>query len=122
MADEVLAAGLASGQTVRAAAATANVSERTAARRWAQPAFRRRVAELQHDMVGRCLGRMAEGMPAAADTLRQLLTAKSESVRLGAARAMLELGIRVQDTVELSERIAALERLAAGSALGVVNE
>jgi hypothetical protein len=122
MADEALAAGLASGETVRAAAAAAKVSERTAARRWAQPVFRRRVAELQHEMVGRCLGRMAEGMPAAADTLRQLLTAKSESVRLGAARAMLELGIRVQDTVELGERIAALERLTISQSPGGTNE
>jgi hypothetical protein len=43
-ADEALALALASGQTLRDAAAAAAISERTAARRWADPGFRRRVA------------------------------------------------------------------------------
>jgi hypothetical protein len=112
-ADEALAVALAAGQTQRAAADSAKVSERTAARRWADSDFRRRVAELQHEMIGRCLGRMADGMAEAADVLRSLLTAESESVRLGAARAMLELGVRVRDTVELERRVRELEDLAA---------
>jgi hypothetical protein len=45
----------------------------------------------------------------AADTLRALLRAKSRSVRLGAARAILELGTRLRESVELEQRIAALE-------------
>src|SRR4051794_2343058 len=57
--DEALA--LASGQTLRAAAASAHVSERTAARRWADATFRRRVSELRAEMVSRALGRMADG-------------------------------------------------------------
>jgi HEAT repeat protein len=57
-------------------------------------------------------------MVEAADTLRDLLTAESESVRLGAARAMLELGVRVRDSVELGERVAELERLAVAQAQG----
>ena len=100
----------------------AGVSERTAARRWADPAFRRRVAELRQDMVGRCVGRMADGMAEAADTLRKLLTAETESVRLSAARAMLELGVRVRDAVELGERVAELERVAEVQAQGGPNE
>jgi hypothetical protein len=45
-ADEALALALAAGQTLRAAAVTVGVSERTAARRWATPAFRPRVSQL----------------------------------------------------------------------------
>ena len=34
---------------------------------------------------------------------------KSETVRLSAARAVLELGTKLRESVELEERIAALE-------------
>jgi hypothetical protein len=108
-ADESLAAALATGQTLRAAAVTAGIAERTAARRWADPDFRRRVAGLRGDLVQAAMGRMADGMSAAADVLRQLLTAQSENVRLGAARSLLELGVKLRETVELEDRFAALE-------------
>jgi HEAT repeat protein len=108
-ADEALALTLASGQTLRDAAAAVGVSERTAARRWGDPSFRQRVAELRTDMVQRSLGRLADGMSEAADVLRQLLAAKSESVRLGASRSMLELGVKLREAVELEQRIATIE-------------
>ncbi len=53
---------------------------------------------------------MADGMADAAAKLRELLTAESESVRLGAARALLELGTKLRDSVELEARLAALEQ------------
>jgi hypothetical protein len=49
-------------------------------------------------------------MARGADTLRKLLGATSEVVRLGAAKALIELGIRARDQVELEQRLAALER------------
>jgi hypothetical protein len=109
-ADEALALALAGGQTLRGAAAAAKIAERTATRRMADPAFRQRVAELRGDMVQRSLGRMADGMSEAADVLRQLLAARSESVRLGAARSLLELGVRLRESVELEQRLADLEQ------------
>lgn len=109
-ADEALALALATGRTLRDAAGTSGVSERTAARRWADPAFRLRVSQLRGDMVQRSLGRMADGMGEAADVLRQLLAAESESVRLGAARSLLELGVRLRESVELERRLAELEQ------------
>jgi hypothetical protein len=104
-----LALALAAGQTLRDAAAAAGIAERTATRRMADPAFRRRVNELRGEMVQRSLGRMADGMSEAADVLRELLTADRESVRLGAARSLLELGVRLRESVELEERLQALE-------------
>jgi hypothetical protein len=112
-ADEALALALASGQTLRAAAA-AGVAERTATRRWADPAFRRRVSELRGELVAQALGGVADGMADAAATLRALLGADSENVRLGAARALLELGVKLRENVELQERLQALEKLVAG--------
>jgi hypothetical protein len=49
-------------------------------------------------------------MASAADTLASLSQeAASESVRLSAARAVLELGTKLRESIELEERIAALE-------------
>jgi hypothetical protein len=113
-ADEALALALATGQTLRAAAEATGIGERTATRRTAEPGFRRRVNELRAEMTSRALGRMADGMADAADVLRKLLNADSESVRLGAARSLLELGVKLRESVELEERLAALEGRLAG--------
>jgi hypothetical protein len=46
----------------------------------------------------------------ATDTLGCLSReAKSESVRLYAARSVLELGVKLRESVELEERLSALE-------------
>jgi hypothetical protein len=52
-------------------------------------------------------------MTAAAATLRKLLKAEAETVRLGAARALLELGTKLRESAELEERLRALEEKAA---------
>jgi hypothetical protein len=109
-ADESLALAVAGGRTLRDAADDVGIGERTAARRWADAAFRRRVATLRGEMMARALGKMADGMTDAADVLRKLLKAKSENVRLGACRAILELGTKLRDSVEVEERLQALER------------
>ena len=108
--DDTLLLAMAEGRTVREAASVAGVGERTATRRLADPAFRRRVAEARAEMVARALGKMADGMAEAADTLRQLLRAKGESVRLGAARSILELGNKLRESAEIEARLQAVER------------
>jgi hypothetical protein len=100
---------VATGNTLRDAALAVGIGERTAARRWADPDFRRRVSELRGEMVGRSLGRMANGMSEAANELRRLLCARSEAVRLGAARSLLELSVKLRDSVDLEQRLASLE-------------
>src|SRR4051812_36093119 len=110
--DDALALALAAGKTLRDAAAIAGVAERTATRRWADPVFRSHVAELRADMMARALGQIADGMTDAATTLRKLLKAKSESVQLGACRALLEMGVKLRESVEMEARIAELERRA----------
>jgi hypothetical protein len=112
--DAGLLAALAAGATVRQAAAQARVSERTAHRRLANPDFRRRVAEVRAQMMGRALGKMADSMAAAADTLRSLLAAKSDSIRLGACWAVLELTPKLREFIDHEERLQALEKQVAG--------
>jgi hypothetical protein len=116
--DGTLLLALAAGQTVRDAARTAGIGERTATRRLADPEFRRRVAELRAEMVSRALGQMADGMADAAGTLRNLLKAKADTVKLGAARALLELGVKLRESVELEQRLADLEQRLAGDNKG----
>src|SRR5262249_58592358 len=82
------------------------------------PGFRRQVHDLRAQMLGQAAGRVADGMAEAAGCLRDLLKAKAESVRLSAARSLLELGVRLRDSVELGERIAALESALKGGAAG----
>jgi HEAT repeat protein len=110
-ADAVLALALASGQTVDAAADRAGIGERTAYRRLTDPKFRVRVSELRAEMVERALGKLAEGMAEAVDTLRRLLGAERESVRLAAARAILEMGIKLQEATKLEELDARMHAL-----------
>jgi hypothetical protein len=104
--DEALLLALAAGRTVRDAAAAAGIGERTATRRMANPEFRRQVTELRADMVQRALGKLADAATEAVNTLRGLLAGESESVKLGAARSILEL----KEAVELELRITALEQ------------
>jgi hypothetical protein len=109
--DDALALQLAAGDTLAAAAAAAKCSERTAARRWADPDFRRRVRNLRGDMMHRALGRLADGMTKAADVLQELLTAATPpAVRLGACRAMLEMGCRLREIIDLAERMDEYDR------------
>jgi hypothetical protein len=119
--DAALVLALAGGQTVRDAARTAGIGERTATRRWADPAFRQRVVCLRAEMVAQAAGQLADGMAEAAATLRRLLTAEAESVRLGAARSILEIGTKLRELVELEARLQALEERLGESRRGVTS-
>jgi hypothetical protein len=101
---------LACGATVESAARTAGVSERTAFRRREDPEFRRRLERLRLDMAQRGAAMLTAAAMEAVKTLVDLLqSSKPAAARLGAARAILELGVRHREAAELSERIAALE-------------
>lgn len=109
-ADSALVAALACGGTVEAAAQTAGVSVPTVRRRLAEPAFRKAVEEARAESVSRAVARLSATSTLAADCLRELLKAKSETVRLGAARAILELGAKYREAEDLAVRLAELER------------
>jgi hypothetical protein len=111
--DGPLLEGLAAGLTVREAATKANVSERTAHRRLADPQFRELVVRTRGEMRSRSVGKLADGSSRAVATLEDLLgAAYPPAIRLGSARAILEHTARMSETVELEERIATLEQAA----------
>jgi hypothetical protein len=108
---ETLVLALACGATVEAAARQADVSERTVYRRLQDPKFRTQVREARAEMVRRAAGMLTAAAGESVRTLLVLQKAPSPpAVRLGAARAVLELGIKVREMVELEARIEALEQ------------
>ena len=108
-ADFALATALAAGATVESAAAHAKVSPATVYRRLQQPAFRAQVEEVRRETLERTTLQLSTAGLRAVTTLLDLLNARSEMVRLGAARAVLELGTRLRESLELEQRLAALE-------------
>lgn len=109
-ADETLIAALAGGSTVVAAAQAAGVSEATVRRRQQDAGFRARLAEARSTVVEQATARLTAASTTAVATLVQLCDgADAESVRLAAAKAILELGARWREQGELEQRLTALE-------------
>ena len=108
--DTELLLALACGASVENAAQKAGLSRRTVFRRLAAPAFRAQVTEMRAAMVQRAAGMFsAAGLPAIKTLTTLQESASSEAVRLGAARATIELGCKLRETVEWAERLATLE-------------
>ena len=114
-ADHKLLLALACGASLENAARQAGVSESTAYRRMADKEFTRQLQALRADMVQRTAGALTAAATEAVRTLLELMKAPSpHASRLGAAKAVLEIGMKVRETAELEERLSALEeRLAA---------
>jgi hypothetical protein len=112
--DDPLLLALACGATVDAAARQCGLSDRTVYRRLQEPAFKKRLDKVRADMVERSSGMLTA---AAGEAVRTLLALLKDSapppVRLGAARAILEVGIKVRQLVEVEVRLAELEALVA---------
>ncbi len=108
--DVTLALALASGGTITAAAEQAGVSRRTATRKLTDPAFRQLVAQMRADFVAQAVGRLTQNMTRAADGLVAMLDSGDERVRLRVIRALLTLGHRLHDAVDLELRLRNLER------------
>jgi hypothetical protein len=108
-ADDALALALATGKTLRAAAEAAGVSERTGTRRWGDPNFRRKVFALRGELLGCALGRLVDASVEAVDVLRGLLQSEHDSVKLSAARALLEHAPRFREYLDLEQRLTDLE-------------
>jgi hypothetical protein len=109
-ADDALLLALACGATVDQAARQCQLSPRTVYRRLEDGDFRRRLQGLRADMVQRTAGALTAAASEAVRTLLELLRAPAQAhVRLGAARSVLELGVKLREAAELEERLAALE-------------
>jgi hypothetical protein len=108
--DDGLVLALACGATVEAASRQAALSERTVYSRLREPDFQRRVTAVRTDMTRRAAGLLTAAAGQAVQALLELLRPPSPpAVRLGAARAVLELGQRVREAAEVEADLRALE-------------
>ncbi len=108
--DTALLLALACGATIEAAAQKSGLSPATVYRRLREKAFQKQLTELRSEMLQRAAATLTA---AASEAVRTLLSLQKDTVphavRLGAARAILELGIKLRESNELAERIADLE-------------
>jgi hypothetical protein len=108
---EAAALALASGYNLREASRRSKAGQRTI-KTWtaSKTAFARRITELRMEMTSLALGKLTSNLTSAADTLAHLSRkGKSEMVRLGAARALFELSTKLRESIEIEQRLAALE-------------
>src|SRR4051812_47799000 len=109
-ADDQLLLSLACGATAEQAAAKCGVSVRTVYRRLDDPEFTRRLRELKAEMVQRTAAALsAAGMEGVKTLLELIKPPNTGPTRLGAAKAMLEVGVKLRELAELEDRLAALE-------------
>jgi HEAT repeat protein len=109
-AEDSLLMALACGATVDSAARQCKLCVRTVYRRLKDPDFRFRLQELRADMFQRTAATLTAAGSEAVRTLLELLkSANPPATRLGAARSVLEMGMKAREFAELEDRLAALE-------------
>jgi transposase len=108
--DAVLVAALAAGATYVEAAKQAGVSERTVRRRMDDAEFRRQVDQARAEVLAQATARLSAASVEAVETLRGLLGSPLDFARLAAARAILEVGFKYREQLDLAERIEQLEQ------------
>jgi hypothetical protein len=109
-ADAALLAALASGRSIADAAKLAGISESTARRRCRDQAFADELAKVHAEALQQAMALLTEGTVAASMTLRTLLFNAPPTVRLGAARSVIELGETLRKSGDYEKRLSALEQ------------
>ncbi len=108
--DVALIAALLRGLSNAEASQEAGVSERTLYRRMQDPGFRRQLTNARSAVVAQTVNTLSAASDEAVKELQKLVTkAKSEHVRLGAARSVLEFSARLRESEELEQRLSELE-------------
>lgn len=105
------AIGLAEGLSIVEAAHRAGVSERTLRRRLGKPSYIAEIAALRSKIIDGALGQLVKASGQAVSTLVELLDAKSEATRLGAARGLLQMVLEMRELGETESRVASLEQV-----------
>ena len=103
----ILAAAVACGQSLRAAAETAGCGDRTAYRLAAMPEFRAEVSRLRAAALDRAVGEISSGAVKAVRKLIELLDDPPQA--LPSAKAILQHVGGLSELGELRQRLDALE-------------
>jgi predicted transcriptional regulator len=122
-ADQAIIIALAAGRTIEDAAKTSGVSEATVFRRLRRDEFRERITTCQEEFLERSVAVLADGALAAALQLRTLvLNGRTDGIKLQAAKALLEVQLKVRRIVTLEKRIRKLERQEASRTLRIAGQ
>lgn len=100
---------LAQGHTTGQAAKQAGVSGRTILRWLDDPDFRQEITDTRTDLLRAATGRLAAASTKAVDTLVDALTTEKGQARVQAAKVLLESTLALRESLDLEERIAAIE-------------
>lgn len=95
--DDALFQALLNGANIHCAANMSGLSERTVFRRMADPAFRQRLENARELLRDSILARLTDAAGAAVDTLWHLLEDDESSIRLSAAKSLLDALVKVQN-------------------------
>jgi hypothetical protein len=115
-ADTMLLLALACGATAEQAARQTGLTSRTVYRRLQEESFRKQIQEIRAEMVQRTAATLTAAGSESVKTLLALQQANvPAAVRLGAARAVLEIGLKLREAADLEQRLGALELLMAQS-------
>ena len=76
------------------------------------PTFLADLDAARRSLVDSAIGRLSSKASDAVDTLHRLLNARSENVRLGAARAILDTIRQHRESIEIEQRLRELEAMA----------
>ncbi len=108
--DDGLVLALARGLSIRQAAEEAGFGKRTAHRRLDDPEFRRRISAVRGELMELAGGRLSDAATKAVDVLRELLDSDADTIRLTAARTILQQTVALRTAAELEHRITRLEQ------------
>ena len=109
--DEVLVTALACGATVEGAARKAGLSVRTVYRRLDDPDFQEQLRQERAELARRTAGLLTAASLESVRTLVELQGAGlPAAARLGAARAVIGLAMKLREEADLVDRVAELER------------
>jgi hypothetical protein len=110
-ADPIILTALVCGATAEQAGAKAGVSARTVRRRLRSPAFRRKLSRLRTELQMRTADQLsAAGTEAVRTLLRLMNPTAPPNTQLGAARSVVELGMKSREHVDLIVRVNELEQ------------
>jgi len=104
---------IAVGRPVAECAALADVSEATVRRRLRSAKYMAKVREIRRQMTSQASGQLADGLAEATATMRALLKSSNDSVRLGAAKGMVQLSVQLGEMSDLAEKVGKLEQMVA---------
>ncbi|MEM7557914.1 MAG: hypothetical protein AAF394_02200 [Planctomycetota bacterium] len=107
-----LAALVAGGMTIRAAAEELGIPERTAYRRSTEQAFRDAVAQIQLETIRSLQGKLVEASSKAVEVLTEVLESGTPSAKVQAAKAILGQSKNIDENLEFRERLQWVEQLA----------